>query len=241
MKLYHNILYSLLSVLFNIHRTTVSGLCSHALQILAVVLREAIVWPEKDNIQKNLTAYFQEHRDTRVILDCTQIEIQRPQDLTSRILSYSNYKKMYTAKVLIGETPGGLISFLSKSYGGRASDVHITKDSGVIRLCSQVMDTVMVDCGFLIDDLCTAANVKIVKPPFLRGKAPYSEAEASDNIAIARARVHIKRGIQRMKRFKVLKKINLELLPCVDQVLTVIAGVVNLSKQIFADDKYINR
>lgn len=72
-----------------------------------------------------------------------------------------------------------------------------------------------------------------------KSKKQYSEADANKTVSIARARVHVERGIQRMKRFKVLKKINLELLHFADSVLTVIAGVVSLSKSIFADDKYI--
>ncbi|XP_064475749.1 uncharacterized protein LOC135389645 [Ornithodoros turicata] len=239
MKLYHNMSYSLLAVLFNVHRTSASNLCTQGLQVLATIPKEAVVWPEKVDVCRTLTVYFKSFRNTRVVLGCTEVEIQRPKDLPSRILTYSNYKKTYTVMFLIGETPGGLISFLSKAYGERTSDVYITKDSGVIGLCEPYVDSVMVDRGFLIDHMCDDAGIEVVRPPFLRGQKQYSEVDAIRTVRIARARVHVERGIQRMKRFKVLKKVSHELLPYIHNIATVIAGIVNLSKPIFADDKYL--
>lgn len=80
------------------------------------------MWPEAEELRRNLTLYFECFQNTRVILDCTEIEIKSPRDLTSCILTYSHYKKTYTAKVLIDETLGGLIS----SSASRMAEGHMT-------------------------------------------------------------------------------------------------------------------
>jgi hypothetical protein len=64
---------------------------------------------------------------------------------------WSNYKHHYTAKVLIGITLNGSISFLSDSYGGRASDIYIVKDSKFLNKL-QPGDQIMADRGFKISD-----------------------------------------------------------------------------------------
>jgi len=56
---------------------------------------------------------------------------------------------------------------------------------------------------------------------------------------IAAARVHVERTIQRFKMFKILKqKISWSLTPYIDNIYTVIAGIVNLKNPILADNKF---
>ena len=45
---------------------------------------------------------------------------------------YSNYKKHSTVKFLLCCSPLGVVTFLSKAWGGRASDVEIVRSSGFI-------------------------------------------------------------------------------------------------------------
>lgn len=64
--------------------------------------------------------------------------------------------------------------------------------------------------------------------------------EALRNQAIARARVHVERAIQRLKVYKILQqKFPLQLLPVFDKVVLLLAGVVNLSKPILAENKFL--
>ncbi|KAM7292989.1 uncharacterized protein ISCGN_026121 [Ixodes scapularis] len=88
-KLYHNINFSFLSVLFSIHRTTVSNLLKCCVCILSRVLGEAVFFPSKESVLDNLTVYFSPFKNTRVVLDCTEITLERPGDLASRILTYN--------------------------------------------------------------------------------------------------------------------------------------------------------
>ena len=58
--------------------------------------------------------------------------MERPCDLLARAHVWSNYKHHSTVKVLMGITPQGTISFISKCYGGRISDKEIVEHSNLI-------------------------------------------------------------------------------------------------------------
>lgn len=201
-----------------------------AICILSDILSHAIYWPEKQEVLNKITAHFKTYTDTRVVLDCTEISAQRPKDLNSRILTYSHYKRTYTAKILVGETPGGMISFVSNGYGGKASDSLITDECGILALCEPYTDAIMADKGFLIDKKCEDARVTLYRPPFLGKRRQLTERAALQNQSIAAARVHVESAIQRMKVFKTLREpFDVEMLPYFDKVITIVAGIVNLS------------
>ncbi|XP_049267957.1 uncharacterized protein LOC119379490 isoform X1 [Rhipicephalus sanguineus] len=239
-KLYHNVSLSFLSVLFSVHRTTVSNILKNAICILASILGEAVFFPSKESVQENLTIYFKNYKETRIVLDCTEVPLERPRDLTSRLLTYSQYKRQYTIKVLIGVAPSGMITLVGKSFGGRASDTQLTAHSNVLNMCTAYVDRVMVDKGFLIENLCDEARVNMDRPPFLKKRQQLEEHEAHKNQAIARARVHVERAIQRVKAFKILQqRYPIQLLPVFDKVIVLLAGIVNLSKPILGEDKFL--
>ena len=66
-----------------------------------------------------------------IIIDCFEVFIERPTSLLARAQTFSNYKKHNTVKFLIGISPQGTISFISKAWGGRVSDVHLTENCGI--------------------------------------------------------------------------------------------------------------
>ncbi|XP_077520302.1 uncharacterized protein LOC144130176 [Amblyomma americanum] len=239
-KLHHNMSFALLGVLLGIHRTTASEIFKASVIILAEIMKNAVFWPSKEAVVDNLTVYFKEYSSVRAVLDCTEIPIQRPKDMESQLLTYSWYKGVYTAKVLVCETPGGHISYVSKAYGGRASDSHITKESKILVLFLPSTDSVMVDKGFLIDKLCLEHQSTMVHPPFLCKRKQLTKNKAEKSQSIAAARVYVERAIQRMKVFKILTgNLGTELFAYIDDIIKVIAGIVNLSKPIFSSDKFL--
>ena len=65
---------------------------------------------------------------------------------------------------------------------------------------------VLANRGFNIsDDL--PANVKIIYPPFIKGKQQFLEHDAVSAKVVANARIQIERVIGRIKEFKILKNI----------------------------------
>ena len=71
-------------------------------------------------------------RKCTIIIDCFKIFIERPTSLLARAQTWSNYKKHNTIKYLIGITPQGSVEFISKGWGGRAFNVHITEHCGIL-------------------------------------------------------------------------------------------------------------
>lgn len=202
MKLKLNNSYAFLNVLFkSVSERHIANIICNILDILGNALKFAIVFPQSEEIRRNIPLCFKDYSDVALILDCTEIEIQKPQSLCCQLLTYSLYKGRFTLKFLTACTPGGLLSYVSPAYGGRVSDKAIFEQSGIIQLLKNT-EKLMVDKGFLIDDVCLQHGIKIVRPPFLRQKSQFSQAEALNNCNIASARVHIERLNQRLTSFK---------------------------------------
>ena len=87
----------------------------------------------------------------RVILNCSELFIERPKSLDCQVKIWSDYKCHFTIKFLIGISPSGFITFLSSCYCGQASDKFIIKDSGFYDLL-ECEDVVMADRGFHIQE-----------------------------------------------------------------------------------------
>ena len=57
--------------------------------------------------------------------DCFETFIESPRNLLTRAQCYSQYKKHTTIKIFRSCTPLDAVNFLSKCWGGRASDIQI--------------------------------------------------------------------------------------------------------------------
>lgn len=232
-----NISFACLAVLFKISKTQCTSMFYSTVSLLAVALKRAIYWPSKEEVLKNMPKCFGKFKNTRVVLDCTEIQIQRLKCLKCRVRSYSHYKGTQTIKYLIGITPSGLISLVSAGFGGRATDKAIFMYENVLDKL-EIHDAVMVDKGFLIESECNDRLIKLIRPPFLRKKSQFSKEEAEATADIARARVHVERAIQRIKIFKILhEQLSWFLIPYADEIMVIIAAIVNLSLPILADTR----
>ena len=143
------------------------------------------------------------------------------------MLSYSHYKSHYTLKILVACAPHGEITFISPAFGGRTTDSEITNQSGFLSLI-EPNDTILADKGFprIESDLNNIGAV-LVMPPFKRGNRQFSSSENASGYKCASVRIHVERCIARMKLFEVLKMCPNYLLGCVDDVIYVIAFLVN--------------
>ena len=98
---------------------------------------------------------------TRVILDCTEIFIEKLPCFRAQSATYSSYKSHNTAKGLVGISPQGAVTFVSDLCGGHASHRQIVVSSGIF----EPRDSVMTDRGFEIQDLLVSKKSFVKYPP----------------------------------------------------------------------------
>lgn len=239
-KLKCDLSYCTLSVLFGISSELCKKYVHEMLPILSRVLKSTIRFPDYLEIQKNMPKCFENFQNVRVVLDCTEVLVQKPKCLCCRIRFYSQYKSNNTVKFMTGVSPAGIITYISKPYGGRASDKTIFEQSDLILKLEGSRDAIMVDKGFLIDDICQNFKVKLIRPPFLRGKKQLNADEALLNAKISAARVHIERTNQRIKIFKILGgKMQWSLVKKVEDIFTIACAITNLSSPILSDSRFL--
>lgn len=121
LKLKQDLSFAVLAILFKaVSGETCRAIYNSILPLLANILKPLIYWPSKTEIISNIPGCFKKFEDTRVVLDCTEISVQSPKCLSCRIKLYSNYKGTFTIKFSVGISPGGLITYISKPYGGES-------------------------------------------------------------------------------------------------------------------------
>lgn len=242
LRLRLNLTITDLSYRFSISTDTAGRVFSNCIQDLFVNLRCLIKWPSQEIARRNLPATFAElYPNTRCIIDCTEVFIQQPYGYTPRTKTYSNYKKHNTIKFLIGVTPNGSICFLSKCWGGRASDRCITVNSGFLNLLSSG-DSVLADRGFTLSDDLAVFGAKLEIPAFTGGKKQLSIAEVERSKRLSKVRIHVERviGLLKQKYTLLQGKLPINLLKrnkdCdyafIDKIVTVCCALTNLSPSI---------
>ena len=175
---------------------------------------------------------------TRCIVDCSEIFIEQPCSYQTGAQTYSNYKKHNTVKFLIGITPCGAISYLSKCWGGRATDECITMNSDFLPLL-EYGDIVLADRGLDIADDIAVHGASLSIPAFTGGKKQLSLPGVECLQKIAKVRIHVERVIGLLKSkstilqgtlpITFLKRKHDSEYAFIDKVLTVCSALVNLS------------
>ena len=173
--------------------STVSSVFSTWVKVLASVLKSSIQMPAPEFIRANLPKCFSKYKYLRGILDCTEIFIERPRQLALQALTWSDYKKHNTIKVLVVITPRGKIGFLSKAWGGRASDSHIVLKSSFLDTV-EPYDLYMADRGFPIADDLLLKRAELLLPPGARGREQMTAADVAKTKVVANLRIHVERA-----------------------------------------------
>lgn len=181
---------------FNVSQSTVSRIIITWANFLYFQLGSLPIWPSRDKVDHYMPDCFKTvYPSTRVILDCTEIEVQTPSALSLNSEFYSHYKGTTTFKGLIGISPAGCVTFISSLYAGSISDQSITKQCGIIS-CIEAGDSVMADKGFLIEQMLAESGAKLNIPPFLTKRGQFTKEEGEETQEIARLRIHVERAIR---------------------------------------------
>ncbi|XP_060801538.1 uncharacterized protein LOC106142105 [Amyelois transitella] len=221
---------------FAMDATYASRIFSKNIPILASVIRPFIVTLDIELIKKNLPMAFR-HRFHKVscIIDCLEIEIQKPSKAVNQALTWSDYKKANTIKYLVSCTPNGLVNFISPGYGGRITDTCLVETCDFVKCLQQGM-CVMADRGFKhVEVYLRQRGMVLVRPPSVQSGTKFSKAEAKETKQIASLRIHIERVIRRLREYSMLKPhacLNLGLVKVLDDVITIACGLINLQDSL---------
>ncbi len=228
LRLRQDLELGMLARTFSVSTSYASKVFNSWITVMAEKLAELIVWLPRETLQATLPQSFSEYPRTTCLIDCAETFIQRPLNLKHRAETYSNYKGHNTAKYLVAASPHGLIMFISRSYGGRASDKFIVNDSGFLNYI-RPGDEIMGDRGFTIEEELFLRRAKLNIPAFTRGKKQLSADDVTKTRRIASVRIHIERAIRRLKVFRILSgTVPVSSLKKFDEILIVCAALVNL-------------
>lgn len=171
----------------------------------------------------------------RSFIDCFEVFVQNPTKLDARKQVFSNYKHQNTFKFLVGVSPQMGITYISRMYGGRASDKFCRSDSEDLLYNLEVSKgSVMTDRGFLISGIINDMGVKLHMPAFKGAeRAQLTSTEASKSEDISKVRIHVEHAIQRIKTFHILDgELKLSMKELAEQIFTVCGYLINFQTPI---------
>lgn len=106
LKLKQDLSFAGLQVFFkNISVRACRSIYLSTVPLISEIFENLIYWPSKEEISKSIPYCFSKFPNVRIILDCTEISVQKPKCLSCRIKLYSNYKSTFTLKFVIGVFP----------------------------------------------------------------------------------------------------------------------------------------
>ncbi|XP_065342097.1 uncharacterized protein LOC135940905 isoform X1 [Cloeon dipterum] len=228
--------YSILGLYFNLSRSAVSKIFRKTLPTIAECLKELLVNTPTTQIKYNLPVAFRYNfSNTTDILDAFEIQCQKPTDALYQMLSYSTYKGCNTIKYLVNCTPDGFITFVSRGYGGRLSDVALCEESGYLKFLTPGR-SVMADRGFKhLESRLELIGVGLVRPPSVMKNMPLSKSDTLKTKQIAALRIHVERVIGRIRCFAMASphsRTPVSQIPLLDMAVVVAAALCNIGTPI---------
>ncbi|XP_027851855.2 uncharacterized protein LOC114130952 [Aphis gossypii] len=140
MKLRLNLCYTDLAFRFGISESTVGNIIITFISVLHEILFVSLMSkvPSQNKNQNCLPNCFNDFKNCRITLDCTEMSCDIPNSLVDQKLTYSSYKHRNTLKGLVGVAPNGVITYASKLYPGSTSDKKIVSHCGVLEILQPV-------------------------------------------------------------------------------------------------------
>ncbi|XP_077552575.1 uncharacterized protein LOC144167059 [Haemaphysalis longicornis] len=175
----------------------------------------------KEDMEQHLPKSFKGFEDTPLVLDATEVRIQRSSLLKAQRQTFSRSKHYNTYKTLLGCTPDGYVAFVSRLWYKA-----ILESSGLVDL-QEEGDAIMVDKVFTFPHL--RSGIMVHRPPFHERHERQMPAEAVyETRKIASARVHVERAIGRVTTFRILKgAFPITMLDIAEQVFQVCCFLAN--------------
>ena len=180
MKLWLNVPFQDLAYSFSISTSvSTASRISSWIRVMDARLFPLMYWPERHQLWHTMPMCFKYlfGNKVTVILDCFEVFIEKPSILLARVQTFSSYKDRNTIEILIGITPQGTICYVSKAWGGRTSDKHLTEN-----------------CGFTVSESVGPKHAKLVIP-FTKGLRQLDPIDVEETRGI-----HVERVIGLLRR-----------------------------------------
>ncbi|XP_068568250.1 uncharacterized protein [Cebidichthys violaceus] len=223
-----------LATRFNVSQATVSSICITWTNFLYYTLGSILVWPSREKVNELMPLSFKNtFPRTRVILDCTELQVKRAASKVLNSETYPHLKGSITLKSLVGISPYGELTFVSDLFKGSMSDKDITQSSGILSLLEEG-DEVMADKDFFIGDVLSPINVGLVTPAFSKPNRKLTPEEKLQTQEIARLRIHVERAIRRIKEYHIFERtLPMTTLGSINQVWKVCALLTTFQGPVF--------
>lgn len=221
MKYRLNLDFCFLGLLFQISNQSVSVIFKYWTDLLYRALNKIDFWKLRAKASNLYT----------VILDCTEIFIEKPSSAAEQQATWSSYKNNNTLKALIGIDENGTVIFVSDLFGGSATDNMIVKNSGILNYLESG-DIVLADRGFEAIDALTEKGIALNKPPSKKG-SQMTEEEVSSTRQIAARRVNVERVIGLAKTNRILtQKVPHTLFKDINKIFKILFYLLNFKPSI---------
>ncbi|KAG1655660.1 hypothetical protein GQR58_024416 [Nymphon striatum] len=235
MKLRQNYTNLHLAQLFSCSETTISNIILTFLYVLHHLLFKDLMatFPSRNKNKICSPSSFLPFPNCRIVIDCTVVEIAIPQMMNLQSATYPSYRSTNSFKALVGVSPNGAITYISKLYPVSVSDKKIVESCGILTHFI-AGDLILAYEDFLIEDI-VPVGVSVNTCPFLQhGKFTRSEASATKQIAFCW--VHVERANARLKDFKILSFIPAWLRSHGDTIVQLIGALVNLQFPLIKEE-----
>ena len=132
-------------------------------------------------------------------------------------------------KFLVAIAPNGSIAYVSRVWGGRAPDKHITGESELFTEKLKSGDRVIADRGFTFHAEMSEIGVTLITPASKGDKRPQlTPQEVMGSKRVSEARIHVERAIGKIKTYRILKgDFPINMLDVAEQIFTVCAFLTN--------------
>ncbi|XP_070180904.1 uncharacterized protein [Littorina saxatilis] len=247
MRLRLNLPIRVISDMFILSESTVSRTVLKMIDVMFDRLKHIVKWPNKDELWGSVPLDFLHSfgKKVTVIIDCFEIFMETPSSMDPKCKTFSHYKHHNTMKFLIGITPQGSVSYVSKGWGGRTSDKFLTENSDFLDHLLPG-DLVLADRGFNISESVGLRCAEVKIPAFTKGKRQLSAFDVESTRKLAHLRIHVERVIGIiMQKYPILdatipvtflSKSEGDQFSTLDKVVTVCAALVNLCPSVVPFD-----
>ena len=157
---------------------------------------------------------------------------EMPQNSSQQGSLYSSYKSHCTKKCLIAVNPNGAACFISDLFEGSLSNVDIFDQCGILQQINPG-HALLVDKGSTVQHLLLKKQAAILIPPFFGKRDTSTKEEVMLTKGIAKARKHVERFNERLKKFRTLDRvIPLNLHPIASQMIYVVSCLINFQEYL---------